>query len=47
VAAVYSTDQDDILRTKAADPEDVSFCKEIDTFGTDILKQWRVIYERQ
>lgn len=47
VAAAYSADPADILRTKAVDPEDVSFCKEIDTFGTDILKQWRVTYERQ
>lgn len=44
VAEVYGTSTKNILRTEAIAAQDVDFCKELDTLGTDTLKQWRIIY---
>lgn len=47
VAEVYSTEPENILRTKAVDPQLADFCKEIDTYGMDTLKQWRIMHGQQ
>ena len=42
VAEVYNTNAEDILRTEAVDSQEVDFCRQLDSLGTDTLKLWGI-----